>query len=343
MASRLYICDRRLSIVIPSARTFPRELVKSLQSQTEKTDEILVIRNGSRQALRHWAGIATDQQTASTDGDALLTKHSASLAIAETNSTRIIDLQGDYGAAAARNRGWQEASNDSVLFLDDDVAVDDTFLKSVRRHIEGGPGVGVTTFRMRGLNTSPWSSVVESTISLDRGEEIRRSGGIPLQLRNVWMYGAGGAMLATRSLLKVTGGFKHHFGAGRRNGGTEDMEFLWHASRHTSIEYCGTIFVQHDDVCTTEALCRKLREYGRGIGHLGGAAAFVESIYYVCGYCRHIMSGIRLHQVNGHYIFFRLKTAAARAIFETALVYLSSRITSSDADVFCSVCRGEST
>src|SRR5437660_12116231 len=99
MASRLYLRDRRLSIVIPSARTLPQELLKSLQSQTEKTDEILVIRNGSRQALRHWTGIATHQRTALTDGDAVLTKLSASLGVTETNSTRIVHLQGDYGAA----------------------------------------------------------------------------------------------------------------------------------------------------------------------------------------------------------------------------------------------------
>jgi|GEM_PF-3185116 len=340
--SCLRLRDRRLSIVIPNARSFPNKLVEALQSQARKGDEVLVIRNGCRLARHYWVGIGPESEPA--PANPVQADRSIALSVVEAASVRIIQLEEDYGAAAARNRGWQEASNDSVVFLDDDVAIDETFLDLVRRYLDREPKAGVATFRMRSLNARRWASVVDATISLDRGDGIRRSDGVPVRLQHIWMYGAGGALLASRNLLGVTGGFKRHFGAGRRNGGTEDMEFLWHASRHTDIEYCGSISVRHDDVSTPAGLCRKLREYGRGIGHLGGAATSGERFRYVYGYCLHILTGVRLGRVPDLRLrtFCRLKASALKAVFETALVYLLSLIASRDADVLCPHCRGRS-
>jgi len=118
----------------------------------------------------------------------------------------------------------------------------------------------------------------KATVSLDGGAEVRRTGLIPLRLRDAWMFGAGAAMLASRKVLMTTGGFKDKLGAGLRDGGTEDSEFLWNASRHTIIEYCGHIAVLHEGAANVSILARKIREYGRAIGHLDGMSRSVDGL-----------------------------------------------------------------
>lgn len=338
----LYLRDRRLSIIIPSARAFPQELLKALTCQTEKGDEVLVIRNANRHAPHHWVGICSGTPLPHHVSKTAVNGREAVSSGTATCSISVIHLDKDYGASAARNRGWVEARNNSVLFLDDDVTVDRKFLDMVRHFLNSKPKVGIVTFRMQTVKTSQWSPVVETTISLDRGDEIRRTKGLPLRLQDVWMYGAGGAMLVSRRLLKATGGFKRSLGAGCRNGGTEDAEFLWHASRHTDIEYCGKIVVGHFGVTTANGLCRKLREYGRAIGNLGGAAPLVEGLQYVYEYCLHIAKGIRLRQDPKYRLrtLIHLKISVARAILETVLAYFSSLLTSREVDVLCAKCRG---
>jgi hypothetical protein len=229
-----------------------------------------------------------------------------------------------------------------VLFLDDDVMIDETFLSSVRRYVEHRPVASVVTFRVLGASTSQWSSLVKSTISLDRGPEIRNTDGTWLRLQDVWRYGAGAAMLVSRSVLKATGGFKDQLGAGRRNGGAEDGEFLWHASRHAAVEYRGDISVIHQDVSSLQEVARKLREYGRAIGHLGGTTKSTDGYRYVCGYCAHLMKAAARLEENEDLperSLTRVRTAIAVAVAESLRVYASSVVLGHQAGILCEGCR----
>lgn len=335
--------SRRLSIVIPNARTFPDKLVAALKHQTYEGDEILVVRNFGRAVKRRWVGVEPVAMPLPKDNRGIhYNDRMDGRTSCEVAAVRVIDLDEEYGAAAARNRGWREAGNELILFLDDDVLIEEDFLELVRRYVMSQPVAGIVTFRMRTVNPNPWSGVVETTISLDRGEITRVTDGRPILLPDVWMYGAGGAMLASADVLGKTGGFKSRLGAGHRNGGTEDAEFLWHASRHTVVAYCGTIAVRHEDVCTSNGLCRKLREYGRAIGHLGGATKSVAGVRYVCDYCSHILTGVHLRDIPGLrlWTFIRLRAAVVRATCETALAYFESWVMHS-TDLLCDDCRGD--
>jgi hypothetical protein len=261
-----------------------------------------------------------------------------------TKEVPIVLLHSDEGAAAARNRGWRTAKNGSVLFLDDDITVDETFLSDVRQYLTRRPIAGVVTFRVLNAPTCQWSSLIEATISLDRGPKIYHTGEMSLRLQDVWMYGAGAAMLVDRRILQVTGGFKDQLGAGRRNGGTEDTEFLWHASRHATVEYHGRITVLHENIPSFQNVARKMREYGRAIGHLGGTTRSVDGYRYVSGYCSHLEAATRLDEILclPTRSPIRTKIAVAVAVSETFQVYISSLVHSRQAGILCDECRGVS-
>jgi len=256
----------------------------------------------------------------------------------------VVLLHSDEGAAASRNLGWRTAKNGSVLFLDDDITVDETFLSDVRQYLTRRPIAGVVTFRVLDPPTCKWSSLIEATISLDRGSELYRTDEMSLRLQDVWMYGAGAAMLVNRSVLQATGGFKNQLGAGRKNGGTEDTEFLWHASRHSTVEYHGCITVLHENISNFQNVARKMREYGRAIGHLGGTAKSVDGYRYVSGYCSHLEAATRLNEILclPTRSLIRVKIAIAVAVSETLQVYMSSLVHSRQTSILSDECRGVS-
>lgn len=343
MSSPLRLRDQRLSIVIPNARTLPQALIESLVSQTSEGDEILIVRNRPLSGSRHWAGIglvgASPFATRTNPEGRPEAVNSRLVRSLEADSVRIL-CGTDEGAAAARNRGWRAAKNDSVLFIDDDVTVGETFLSDIRQYVASSPVAGVATFRILSSSGDVGSPFVEATVSLDRGAEVRRTGLIPLRLQDAWMFGAGAAMLASRNALMTTGGFKNELGAGRRNGGTEDSEFLWHASRHTMIEYCGHITVLHEGVANLSILGRKMREYGRAIGHLGGMSRSVDGSRYVTNYCSHILkSAFRSDVPLSRRSVIHVRALVLVAVLETLFAYISSLARPSSC-VLCEECRG---
>lgn len=332
----VHLPDQQLSIVISNARPLPQALIERLESEVIHGDEILVIQNRPASAPRYWVGITSEAESASTTAVTLCT------ATPIPRSRAVILLNGLDGAAAARNLGWRMAKNDWVLFLDDDVMVDETFLDAVREHLSGKPMAEVVTFRVLSLPPRRWAPLFEATISLDRGPGIRCTDGTSLRLQDVWMYGAGAAMACSRSILKATGGFKDHFGAGRRNGGTEDTEFIWHASRHAAVEYCGDIRIHHESVSCFPDLSRKLREYGRAIGHLGGTTKNIEGYRYVSNYCRHIAAAMYRNDGLGlsRRSTDRVRMAIGMAAAESLRVYALSLLHGHPTDLLCQRCSG---
>ncbi len=344
MRSFLHLHDQRLSIVIPNARSFPLALVEQLESQAVEGDEIFVIQNRSRLGPRRWIGSTSGARLPLLRGIDLharsTTARGITMAVPET--IPIILLRSNEGAAAARNLGWRTAKNNWILFLDDDVMINETFLIDVRQYLTQRSIASVVTFRVLSTSTSQWSSLVRATISLGRGSEIRRTGKMPLRLEDVWMYGVGTAMLVNRSALQATGGFKDQLGAGRRNGGTEDAEFLWHVSYHTSLEYHGRIVVLHKEVSSFHGVARKMCEYGRAIGHLGGITKSVEGYRYVTGYCRHLKEATHLNEIVQFPArsLFRVRAVVTFAVLETLRVYGSSLVRGSRSRILCDQCRG---
>lgn len=244
-----------IAVVIPSARDFPAELVDELLRQG--ADEVVVVQNRPARAGRHWAGVPRHRRARPPAVAGHERAASPRLAV-------IFDAEG--GAASARNVGWRLATSGTVLFLDDDVHVGSGFVDAVRR-LRAQERADVIGLRVVGHHTpAPFSR----TIRLDRGEDDRGPArAVPLA--DAWMYGTGAALLVARSVLTACGGFKSDLGAGRRHGGAEDLEFVWHASRHGTVAYRAEPSVTHDNPTSRRDALRKLRDYARAIGHLGAA------------------------------------------------------------------------
>jgi GT2 family glycosyltransferase len=344
MSSSVYLRNECLSIVIPSARYYPSDLITQLRGQTVEGDEILLVQNHPRLGSHSWTGIASvSRSTKVCDKSRRL--HDNFKHYAETvklKGTLAVFLSSDEGAAAARNLGWRNAKNDLILFLDDDITVSETFLTEIRQYLAQRPLAGVTTLRVTIPTTCRWSPLINATISLDRGSAICHTDRKPLRLQNVWRYGAGAAMLINRKVLEATSGFKDQFGAGRENGGTEDTEFLWHASHHSTIEYNGRIVVFHKNVSNLKTIATKMREYGRAIGNLGGTAKSDDGYRYMAGYCSHLESAKDMSKVYSLSTRekIRVKRAISVAVSETIHAYVSSMVHSSKAGVLCDKCRG---
>jgi glycosyl transferase family 2 len=315
-----------ISVVIPSARGFPAELIALLDAQLEAGDEIFLVRNLPPGAGR-WVGV--DGTRAETCGRA-----------SHLGEDRCTLLRSAPGAAAARNAGWRKSSNRWVLFIDDDVTLSAGFIQAVREAGRVG-GTTVITFRVV-AHASAMKPLIERTVSLDRGSGIRSTSGRSIGLSDAWQYGVGAAMMVRRDILTDTGGFKDHFGAGRRNGGAEDLEFLWHASRHTSVLYRGDISVVHSDVSTLRDVGRKLTQYGRAIGSVSSSCEIPEGFRMAWEYCGHLwraaLSTRRpdLQSVSRQLLF---DLQIAFAFLETLRVFAVSRLGGARRDALCAQCR----
>lgn len=277
-----------LSVVIPSGRELPKDLVESLRSQLEKRDEIIVVNDAPWQN-RSWSfeESTTDWRRTAT------TRHTSPENSLERSSTQIQVQPSQGGASVARNVGWNTATNDWILFLDDDVIVDNEFLQSVRNSLEHHPNSDVVGFRVVSSATeTSWQRIGEETLTLDRGPEQRTNEDSPIRIQNTWLYGAGAALAVNRSLLEAMNGFKPQLGAGRPYGGTEDTEFLWHASHHGTISYDGTVSVSHPLPRTFEGWRGKLVDYGQCVGHLAGLVDTQDATAYAAGFCYFIRDSI---------------------------------------------------
>ena len=332
-----------LSIVIANARVFPRILVGQLAEQVFGRDEILVVRNRPP-VSGAWVG--TDKSCTSEHRPPNKISYSCSHAPEKLSSSlryrgnTFLIASASGGVSVARNVGWRSARNEWILFLDDDVTISRSFLSKVRERLVERGFPGVMTFRVHSIASVKWSGV-RAIISLDRGPELRHT--VPpaaLALHEVWQYGVGAAMLVSSDVLRDTGGFKPGLGAGRRNGGAEDLEFLWHASRHTTVDYAGDIVVRHRDVCSLRDIGRKFREYGRAIASLAGTAKHVDGLRTVVNYCSHLTSATSSKRLAGlpRQTLLWMRAAVALAVAETGWVYTHSLVCRARSGVLCAGC-----
>lgn len=286
-----------LAIVVPNARSFPTALVTDLLEQMAPTDEVVVVSNRARGAGSSWRGVGAGPPA----------RHSSAF---PEGITVMVDQDG--GAASARNLGWRSTSAPFVVFLDDDVQIPPGFVDRARSAAAGAGEPAVVGFRVTYLQPR---SAAADLITLDRGGRPRRAAG-GIAVTDAWLFGVGAALMASRGALEATGGFKDHLGAGRRHGGSEDLEFLWHASWHGTLSYAGSVVVEHASPTVAEVR-RKLREYGRAIGRLGGSVGVRPGVELVAGYARNVLQG------TAHLRLWDLGLVGATRAVAAALVALA--------------------
>ena len=139
-----------VTVVIPAynAERTLGNVLALLAAQEQQVDEVIVVDDGS------------------TDGTA---------AVAERHGATVVSTDGGGFAGAARNRGWDAATGDVVVFLDSDAVPDPGWGAGLRRALAEYPGAIVgcaRTFRGK----TPWGWVAHlqcETPYLPRGEPRR--------------------------------------------------------------------------------------------------------------------------------------------------------------------------
>lgn len=335
-----------ISVVIPNARSYPHSLVEGLLQNAGQNDEIIVVKNQPAR-LAFWTG-NNEHSGNSCRKDARSGSHSNLKRAAGrplSHDPRLRELVCRVsGVAAARNVGWRKATNPNILFLDDDILPPRQFLSLVRELARRPRKPGVITFRI--VSPKPpegFARAVGSLISLDRGPSVRSSWSTHLRLPFVWRFGCGAALLSPVSVLEATGGFKTHLATGRPDGGTEDAEFLWHSSRHTSVQYFGRIPVTHRMSASARYLESKLVEYGRAIGHLAGLAIQFEGTRYLDDFCAHVGSlvGHQTGPTGSASEDARARAAVDLTISETMRAFRRACCRASREDILCERCRSD--
>jgi hypothetical protein len=322
-----------IAVVIPNAREVPDQLVSDLAEQSRVGDELVLAQNRPDRDGSVWFGRMKGQDVGSrftSPAEERLVRESAT----RPNLRVVFSAP---GAAAARNAGWRSVGAEWVLFLDDDVGVPGDFLDAVRVRA-AQRAADVTTFRIRERGSSIPATQI---LLLDRGVDARSTEGRRLHLSETWQYGTGAAILARRGLLEEMGGFKDELGAGRRDGGAEDLEFLWHASRHCSVEYRGDIYVEHDAPRTLSEVGHKMRCYGRALALLAGAAGPSEGLGTIRDYCDHLLRSVKMCTARHSEKCARrtLNTFAYVAAAETVCVGIRSLLIGSRNRTLCASCR----
>jgi glycosyltransferase involved in cell wall biosynthesis len=139
-----------VTVVIPAynAERTLGTVLEALAAQEQPVDEVIVVDDGS------------------TDGTA---------ALAAGHGARVVHTDGGGFAGAARNRGWDEARGDVVVFLDSDAVPDPGWGAGLRRALAEFPGAIIGCARtFRGKTPWGWVAHLQSeTPYLPRGEARR--------------------------------------------------------------------------------------------------------------------------------------------------------------------------
>lgn len=177
---------QRISVIV-CAYTFDRwddlcEAVASLQNQTRRPDEVLLVVDHNPELLARCAG--------------------------QFPSARVVANQRSRGLSGARNTGIDLSTGGSIAFLDDDATAHPDWLGYLERQLEGEGVLGATNkVNPTWLATRPgWFPdeflwVVGCSFP---GSQPMESG----EIRNVM----GGAMLFRREVFETVGGFSQQLG-----------------------------------------------------------------------------------------------------------------------------------
>jgi len=144
-----------VTVVVPardSARTLPRALA-ALREELAPSDELVVVDNGSA------------DETA---------------AIAQAAGARVIEALPAGSVGRARNRGWDAAANDVVVFLDADAIVVPGWRAGLERALQEFPGAVIGSARVPvGRNAWSWVAQLQVGTPWLPGTTARRVASLP--------------------------------------------------------------------------------------------------------------------------------------------------------------------
>ncbi|HEX3542174.1 MAG TPA: glycosyltransferase [Acidimicrobiales bacterium] len=177
------------------------------------------------------------------------------------------------GLSHARNRGAAAARGDLIAFTDDDVVIDPDWLGHLVAGFEQPTVACVTGLILpRELETAG-QRLVEEFGGYAKGFERRtwdcREHRAPnfLYPYTVGVFGSGANAAFRREALTDVGGFDGSLGAGTRARGGEDLDiYVACIQQGFQIRYEPAAIVRHAHPRDLEAVRRKIRDYGVGLG-----------------------------------------------------------------------------
>jgi glycosyltransferase involved in cell wall biosynthesis len=177
------------------------------------------------------------------------------------------------GLSRARNCAIRESSSDLLAFTDDDVIVDEAWLRALMVGFDRSPQVGCVTglVASASLETAAeqyfdqrvwWSSRLAPRI-FTRHPEPGDPGAYPF---TTGIMGTGANLAFRRDALIDIGGFDEALGAGAPTAGGEDIDiFARLLLANYAISYEPDAVVWHEHRIDDEAARRQLHGYGKGL------------------------------------------------------------------------------
>lgn len=193
-------------------------------------------------------------------------------AFAENERVRYVEERRP-GLACARNVGLSAARGELVAFTDDDVAVDDRWVRALRAAFAEYPVDCVTGLIVPAEFETPAQADVERFAGYAKGFDARVYAlDCPPSDEPLFPYAAGhfasGANMAFRtSALRELGGFDPHLGTGTPARGCEDLDVcirLLQAGHQLAYAPSAIVWHRHPD--TSEGFHRRVFDYGAALG-----------------------------------------------------------------------------
>jgi O-antigen biosynthesis protein len=177
------------------------------------------------------------------------------------------------GSSHARNAGLRRASGEIVAFVDDDVVVDERWLRAAVAGFSRAPDIGCVTGMIAPLRLDTRAqALLEQLASFGKGFRPLRFGlpesrvANPLFPYTAGHIGSGANMLVRAGLARDLGGFDTRLGPGTPAHGGEELDFYIRAIRSgASIAYEPAAIVWHEHPAGWEQLQRHAFRYGIGL------------------------------------------------------------------------------
>lgn len=178
------------------------------------------------------------------------------------------------GLSQARNAGLRHAQGDIVAFTDDDVVVDQAWLREIAAGFERMPGTAcVTGLVPAGELRSPAQGYFDDRVSWSKCVVPQVYSfadppcGIPKFPFCPGVYGTGANFALDRRMALSLGGFDTALGVGTRTGGGEDIDMFTRVilEGHSLVVQPSAI-VWHRHRYGLEDLSAQARGYGSGLG-----------------------------------------------------------------------------
>jgi glycosyltransferase involved in cell wall biosynthesis len=167
-------------------------------------------------------------------------------------------LEKNRGLSYARNRGIKEALGDVIIFTDDDIIVENNWIKEISKEMEMNNDIMLLCGRTFMYKND------QIPLSTKKSSE-RKEFQYPA---SPWAVGNGNNMVMKKSVIEKVGEFDVNMGAGTRIGSAEDTDYVYRILKNKyKAVYSPSAVAFHDHDRIKEVEVKKIKyNYAKGRG-----------------------------------------------------------------------------